>query len=91
MNCQTVVDSNKHFFNLYLGMPGSTNDARILRRSSLYHLALRNNFFDARFAADGFSPYLLGDSGMYSLYKEPNPPKIRTSSECLGKKNLNVT
>jgi hypothetical protein len=68
MKCQAVVDSNKCFLDLYLGMPGSTNDARILRRSSLYHLALRNNLFDARFAADGFSPYLLGDSGYPLLH-----------------------
>jgi hypothetical protein len=31
------VDSQKQFLDLYLGMPGSTNDARVLRRSSLYH------------------------------------------------------
>jgi hypothetical protein len=37
LNCQAVVDSQKQFLDLYLGMPGSTNDARVLRRSSLYH------------------------------------------------------
>jgi hypothetical protein len=68
MNCQAVVDSSKRFLDLYLGMPGSTNDARILQRSSLYHLALQNNLFDARFAVDGFSPYLLGDSGYHLLH-----------------------
>jgi hypothetical protein len=31
MNCQAMVDSKKRFLDLYLGMPGSTNDARILR------------------------------------------------------------
>jgi hypothetical protein len=30
LNCQAVVDSNKRFLDLYLGMPGSTNDARVL-------------------------------------------------------------
>ena len=44
-------------------MPGSTNDARVLRCSSLYHLAMSKNLFDARHAMEGFSPYLLGDSG----------------------------
>jgi hypothetical protein len=39
LNCQAVVDSQKRFMDLYLGMPGSTNDSRVLRRSSLYHLA----------------------------------------------------
>jgi hypothetical protein len=63
LNCQAVVDSNKRFLDLYLGMPGSTNDARVLRRSSLYHLAMSQNLFDSRHGVDGFSPYLLGDSG----------------------------
>jgi hypothetical protein len=35
LNCQAVVDSRKNFPDLFLGMPGSTNDARMLRRSSL--------------------------------------------------------
>jgi hypothetical protein len=30
LNCQAMVDSNKRFLDLYLGMPGSTNDARVL-------------------------------------------------------------
>ena len=36
INCQVVVDSTKRFLHLYVGMPGSTNDSRMLRRSSLY-------------------------------------------------------
>jgi hypothetical protein len=44
-------------------MPGSTNDARVLQRSSLYHLAMSENIFDARHAVEGFSPYLVGNSG----------------------------
>ena len=38
LNCQAIVDSKKIIFNLFLGMPGSTNDARMLQRSSLYQL-----------------------------------------------------
>jgi hypothetical protein len=30
LNCQVVVDSNKQFLDLYLGIPGSTNDASVL-------------------------------------------------------------
>jgi hypothetical protein len=58
-----VVDSNKRFLDLFLGMPGSTNDARVLRCSSLYCLARSGNLFDAHYSMDGFTPYLLGDSG----------------------------
>jgi hypothetical protein len=63
LNCQVVVDSKKRFLDLYLGMPGSTNDARVLRRSTLYRLAMHENLFDLRHAVDGFPPFLLRDSG----------------------------
>ena len=63
LNCQAVVDSNKRFLDLFLGMPGSTNDSRMLRRSSLHHLAMHGNLFDRVNGDDGFSPFLIGDSG----------------------------
>lgn len=75
MNCQAVVDSDKRFLDLFLGMsgstndsrmlgmPGSTNDSRMLRRSSLHHLAMHNNLFDRHNSVDGFPPFLVGDSG----------------------------
>jgi hypothetical protein len=63
LNYQAIVDSNKWCLDLYLGTPGSTNDTRVLRRSSLYQKAMHRNLFDAPFGAHGFSPYLLGDSG----------------------------
>jgi hypothetical protein len=63
INCQVVVDCRKRFLDLYLGMPGSTSDARVLRRSTLYSLAMHGNLFDIQCGLDGFPPYLLGDSG----------------------------
>jgi hypothetical protein len=63
LNCQVVVDSRKRFLDLYLGMPGSTNDARVLRQSTLYYLAMHENLFDVHYNMDGFPPFLLGDSG----------------------------
>jgi len=42
VNCQAVVDSDKRFLNLFLGMLGSTNDARVLRRSTLYEKGSTN-------------------------------------------------
>lgn len=63
VNCQAVVDSDKRFLDLYVGMPGSTNDSRMLRRSSLYHLAMHGNLMEAQYAVEGFTPYLLGDLG----------------------------
>lgn len=63
MNCQAVVDSEKRFLDLYVGMHGSTNDCRMLRRSSLHAMAVHGNLFDAAYSVDGYSPYLLGDLG----------------------------
>ena len=62
IKCQGVVDSEKRFLDLYLGMPGSTNDSRVLRRSSLFHRAQNKGLFDARGEVDGFMPYLIADS-----------------------------
>jgi hypothetical protein len=63
LNCQAVIDNNKQFLDLYLGILGSTNDGRYLQRSSLYHLATSENLLDACHVVEGFNPYLLGDSG----------------------------
>ena len=63
LNCEAVVDSDKRFLDLYLGMPGSTNDSCMLRRSSLYNLATHNRLMDVEHAVQGFSPYLIGDLG----------------------------
>ena len=63
LNCQAVVNSNKRFLDLFLGIPGSTNDARMLRRSSLYNKAMHGTLWDAGVSFEGFPPYLLADSG----------------------------
>jgi hypothetical protein len=63
LNCHAVVDSRKRFLDLYLEMSGSTNDARVLRQFTLYHLAMHENLFDVHYNMDGFPPFLLGDSG----------------------------
>jgi hypothetical protein len=67
LNFQLVVGSNKRFLDLYIGMPCSTNDARFLQRSSFCHLPMFENLFDAHHGIDGFSLYLLGDSGYFLL------------------------
>ena len=72
LNCQAIADSRKISLDLFLGMPGSTNDARMLRLSSLYQLAIREELFPPTLSRDGFPPYLLGDSGY------PNLPSLVT-------------
>lgn len=63
MICQAVVDSDKRFLDLYLGMPRSTNDSRMLKKLSLYNLAMHGNLMDAQHAVDGYTPYLVGNLG----------------------------
>lgn len=63
MNCQAVVDSSKRFLDLYVGMPGSTNDSRMLRRSTLFNRGQHHTLWNNNVAFEGFSPYLLGDGG----------------------------
>lgn len=63
IQCQAVVDKHKRFLDVVVGMPGSTNDSRVLRRSALFTLASTSNLFDVEYAHEGFTPYLLGDKG----------------------------
>lgn len=63
MQCQAVVDRDRKFIDLSVGMPGSTNDARQLRRSMLYHRATTTALFNPSEAVEGFVPYLVGDKG----------------------------
>ena len=67
LNCQTVVDSNKRFLDLFFGMLGSTNDLRVLRRSTLYHRGMHVSLWDSTLSFQGFSPYLLANSGYLLL------------------------
>jgi len=64
---QVVVDRNRHFLDVVVGMPGSTHDSRVLRRSSLYNRALSGTLFTKGVNQEGFLPYLIGDSS-YPLY-----------------------
>ena len=57
------MDSSKHFTDLFIGMPRSTNDAQVLRHSSLYYKVVHNKLWDPALKFDGFSPFLIGDSG----------------------------
>lgn len=63
INCQAVVDSSKRFLDIFVGMPGCTNDSRMLRRSALYHRGQRGQLWDSSYTFNGFLPFLIGDSG----------------------------
>jgi len=63
MNCQSVVDIDKSFLDLYIGMPGSTNDNRMLRRSTLHYDSSHGNLMTPSLSVNSQTPYLLGDLG----------------------------
>ena len=63
--CQAVISWQKKFLDVYVGLPGSLNDARVLRRSGLFsRVQERNGLIDGlSISEEGFRPYLLGDKG----------------------------
>ena len=63
VNCQAVVDNNKRFLDLYMGMPGLTNNSRVLRQSSLHSLATHGALLDKVYLVEGHSPHLIADLG----------------------------
>jgi hypothetical protein len=63
MQCQVVVDRNRKFIDISVGMSGSTNDSRQLRRSMLYHKATTTTLFSPCDMYEGFVPYLIGNKG----------------------------
>jgi hypothetical protein len=62
---QAVVDAKKRFTDIFVGLPGSVNDMRILRKSGLYRKAQRGGLMQMlpSNCQDGIPPYLLGDKG----------------------------
>jgi hypothetical protein len=60
---QAVDDRHKRFLDVAVGMPGSTHDSRMLRRSALFQQAETGTLFDPEVNVEGFTPFLLGDAG----------------------------
>jgi hypothetical protein len=54
MQMQAVVDRNKQFLDLAIGMPGSTHDSRMLRRSTMFHQAESGTLFEEGSSVEGF-------------------------------------
>jgi hypothetical protein len=60
---QAVVGRHKRFLDVAVGMPRSTHDSRMLRRSALYDKAEGGTLFDPAVNVQGFTPFLLEDAG----------------------------
>ena len=67
IHCQVVVDVNRQFLDVSVGMPNSTYDVHVLKRSALYHKATHQQLFDPAYSQEGFFLYLIGDKGYLFL------------------------
>jgi hypothetical protein len=61
---QAVVDTRKLFTSIQVGLPGSVNDQRVLRRLGLWQQVVHRGLMSVESGyQDGIPPYLLGDKG----------------------------
>jgi hypothetical protein len=51
------------FWDVYVGILGSINDARVLRMSSSYHRTIEQNLFVVELGQEGIRPCILKDKG----------------------------
>jgi hypothetical protein len=59
---QAVVDCKKQFTNLFVGLPGSVNDSRVLRKSALWeHVMHRRLLHPDSGCLEAVPPFLLAD------------------------------
>ncbi len=58
---QVIIDCNKFFIDLCVGLLHSVNDAKVLHMFALYRCVQFQGLFDLKKGANGFPPYLLGD------------------------------
>lgn len=64
---QIVMDHWKRFWDVYVGISSSIDDAWVLKMSSLYHKTTKQNLFVVEFKQKGIRLYILGDKG-YPYY-----------------------
>jgi hypothetical protein len=61
---QVVVDCKKQFTNVFVGLPGSVNDSRVLRKSALWeHVMHRRLLHPDIGCLEAVHPFLLADKG----------------------------
>jgi hypothetical protein len=80
--CQAVVDCKKLFTNLFIGLPGSINDTRVLHRSALWQYVHHKRLMHTENGCqDAIPPYLLTDKGypltswLLTPFKEDGEPR----------------
>ena len=74
MAVQAVVDARKRFMSIYVDMPGSINDACMLRRSGIYRQVIQGTFLNVEQGGiDNHTPYLIANK-CYSVLLWLIPP-----------------
>jgi len=72
---QVVVDHDKHFCDVFVGLPNSMNDSKILWLSNFYQETTYNGLFNLELRyQDGICPYILRDKGYFSIAMPDDPP-----------------
>jgi hypothetical protein len=72
---QAIVDDQKQFTNIFMGLPGSVNEFRVVRRSTIYYFVQFQGLFNANKSQEGFFPLMLGDKGYPLLFWLMTLPK----------------
>jgi hypothetical protein len=64
MVLQGIVDAQKRFTDIFVGLPGSVNDSRILKKSGLHCRVVNGGLINDDLPHTGdIPPYILGDKG----------------------------
>lgn len=70
MVLQVVVECNKRFINIYVGLPRFVNDSHVLRLSSMYKKTMYKRLLDMdKGTCIDIPIYLLGDKGYPLILK----------------------
>jgi hypothetical protein len=68
MQLQAIfVNNKKWFLDVFVGMLGSMNDAKVLQLSSIYQRTTWGDLFNEWTSHEGIKPYIIRDKG-YPLY-----------------------
>lgn len=70
-----VIDCNKYFTNLFIGLPNNVNDYRVLKRSTLYKCAHYHDLFKHTKSSCVLPLYFFRDKEYLLIYQIMTPSK----------------
>ena len=82
MVLQGVVDAQKHFTDIFVGLPRNINDSRILKKSGLYrHIENCSLISDNLYHTSDIPSYIIGNKGypllpwLLTMFKDDGRPQ----------------